>query len=62
MNDKICHKSRAYFSDHLDGQPLPFWRGLMVRWHLLICPYCKRVNRSLTATKDALTALRDFER
>ena len=59
MTDKICVKQRALFSDHLDGERLPFLRGLLVRWHLLVCPRCKLVNRSLEATKDALSSLRD---
>jgi hypothetical protein len=59
--DTLCVKPRALFSDHLDGQRIPFWRGLLVRWHLWVCPRCKLVNRSLEATKDALGALRDSE-
>jgi hypothetical protein len=57
--DELCVKQRALFSDQLDGQRLPFWRGLLVRWHLMVCPRCKLVNRSLAATKDALSSLRD---
>ncbi|HEY2746481.1 MAG TPA: hypothetical protein VGL86_17740 [Polyangia bacterium] len=57
--DKFCVKQRALFSDRLDGQRLPFWRGLMVRFHLAICPTCKLVNRSLVETREALRALRD---
>ena len=57
--DSFCRRSRLYFSDRLDGRPLPFWRGLMVRWHLLACPLCHRYQRSLVATRDAVRALRD---
>jgi hypothetical protein len=60
MADRFCVKQRPYFSDRLDGAPLPFWRGLLVRCHLMICPPCRRYNRSLEATRDALHTLRDL--
>jgi len=59
--DRPCLASRRWFSDQLDGQPLPRWRGLVVRLHLAICPRCRRVARSLEATRDALSALRDAD-
>ena len=59
MAGRFCVKQRACFSDRLDGERLPFWRGLMVRFHLMICPPCRRVNASLSATRDALRELRD---
>ena len=59
MTDRLCVKQRAWFSDQLDGQRLPFWRRLMVRWHLAVCPRCIRTHQSLEATRDALRALRD---
>ena len=59
MTDRFCVKQRALFSDRLDGQRLPFWRGLLVRFHLTVCPQCRRVNRSLETTRDALRELRD---
>jgi hypothetical protein len=59
MTDRLCNHSRRWFSDHLDGEKLPFWRGLLVRFHLWRCPRCIRLNRSLVATRDALHALRD---
>ena len=59
MTDKFCVKQRAYFSDHLDGQKIPFWRGLLVRFHLRWCPQCIRYNRSLSETQLALRDLRD---
>jgi predicted anti-sigma-YlaC factor YlaD len=59
MTDRFCAKQRALFSDRLDGQKLPFWRGLLVRFHLTICPPCRRVNRSLVTTREALKELRD---
>ena len=61
MTDRFCKKQRAWFSDRLDDQPLPFWRGLLVRVHLAFCPQCIRVNRSLAATRDALRGLRDLD-
>ena len=57
MTDRFCRNQRAWFSDRLDGLPLPFWRGLLVRLHLRVCPDCIRVNRSLEATREALRAL-----
>jgi len=61
MTDWFCRTQRAHFSDRLDGQPIPFWRGLLVRLHLRICPGCIRTNRSLEATRDALRRLRDAD-
>lgn len=61
MTDRFCRSSRRYFSERLDGQRLPFWRGLIVRLHLRVCPQCIRFNRSLAATRDALGALRDSD-
>ena len=28
MKDRFCRAQRAWFSDRLDGEKLPFWRGL----------------------------------
>jgi len=61
VTDRFCVKQRAWFSDRLDGAPVPFWRGLLVRFHLAVCPGCKRVNRSLVATRQALQALADHD-
>ena len=57
--DKRCVKQRALFSDHLDGQKLPFWRALLIRFHLRFCPQCQLTHRSLETTRDALRDLRD---
>jgi hypothetical protein len=56
-----CHGARTGFSCHLDGQKLPFWVSFKVRFHLMVCPPCRRLHRSLDATRDALGALRDAE-
>ncbi|HZS35226.1 MAG TPA: hypothetical protein VFF06_00290 [Polyangia bacterium] len=61
MTDRFCRKSRLHFSDRLDGLKVPFWRGLVVRLHLAVCPQCIRYNRSLAATRDALRSLRDSD-
>jgi len=61
MVDRFCRKQRPYFSDRLDGARLPFWRGLFVRFHLFVCPPCRRYNRSLEATQQALRTLRDLD-
>ncbi len=56
-----CRRARAHFSDHLDGERLPFFSRVLVGVHLTICPACRRVNRSLQATQVALHALRDAD-
>jgi hypothetical protein len=56
-----CRGPRTGFSDHLDGEKLPFWESFKVRLHLLVCPPCRRVRRSLDATRGALSALRDAD-
>lgn len=54
-----CSVARAHLSCHLDEQPLPWLVRAVVRFHLFVCPPCRRVARSLAATRDALEALRD---
>ncbi len=61
MADRFCRKQREYFSDVVDGRPIPFWRALLVRCHLTICPPCKRIRASLEATRAALGDLRDSD-
>ena len=56
-----CASVRPHFSDRLDGQAIPFPASLLVRFHLAVCPPCRRVHRSLVATRDALVALRDAD-
>ena len=60
MNNQ-CRTARLHLSDHLDGETMPFWRRLFMRLHLTICPPCRRVRRSLLATRDSLLALRDSD-
>ena len=50
-----------HFSDHLDGVPLPLLARAWVRFHLTICPPCRRVHRALVETREALRALRDVD-
>ena len=59
MANKFCEAARGHFSDHLDGQPLTLTGRLLVGLHLGICPMCQRYNRSLKATRDALSLLKD---
>ena len=59
MANWMCRVPRRYFSDRLDGQPIPWWSVLWVRFHERVCPDCIRYQRSLVATRDALAALRD---
>jgi predicted anti-sigma-YlaC factor YlaD len=61
MNVDPCRHVRPYFSDHLDGERLPLVIGFFVRLHLRVCPPCKRVHRSLAATRDAVRGLRDVD-
>jgi predicted anti-sigma-YlaC factor YlaD len=56
-----CRPARLYFSDHLDGEPLPLLTGVLVRFHLRVCPPCRRLHRSLRAAREALRALREAE-
>ncbi len=58
---KPCAMVRAHFSDHLDGEEVGGGTSLLVRMHLAICPPCRRMHRSLRATRDALGALRDLD-
>jgi predicted anti-sigma-YlaC factor YlaD len=56
-----CRPVRVHLSDWLDGERLPFFVGLTVRLHLAACPPCRRVHRSLSATREALRTLRDVD-
>jgi hypothetical protein len=59
MTDKYCRLPRSHYSAHLDGEPIPLRARFMVWLHLRICAPCKRYHRSLVATRDALSELRD---
>ena len=59
MANKFCEAARAHFSDELDGEPLTPVARAIVSLHLATCPMCRRFNRSLTDTRDALRALKD---
>ena len=48
-------------SDYLDGEDLPLGVRFVVRFHLTICPPCRRTRRALEATQDALRGLRDAD-
>ena len=61
MRINPCRAARSHFSDHLDGEELPFLARAMVRFHLTVCPPCRRVHRALLATREALHALRDAD-
>lgn len=61
MDRLICRIPRRYMSDALDGAPVPWWARPLVRLHLAVCPSCMRMRRSLDATRDALSALRDAD-
>jgi predicted anti-sigma-YlaC factor YlaD len=55
--DRLCRGVRPYFSDALDGEPLPLHVAVGVRLHLTFCPMCKRTWKSLEATRAALQVL-----
>ena len=59
MANKFCEAARAHFSDELDGEPLTPVARAIVSLHLTTCPMCRRFNRSLIATRDALKLLKD---
>jgi predicted anti-sigma-YlaC factor YlaD len=54
-----CRHCREWFSDYLDGQPVPPWPRFWVRMHLTLCPLCRKVRRSMDAVEGALHALKD---
>jgi hypothetical protein len=58
---EYCAHVRPLFSEHADGEPLGFTMSALVRFHMLVCPPCRRFRRSLAATREALGALRDAE-
>ncbi len=51
-----CRVVRPLLSDAADGQ-LPWWKAAMVRFHLFICPPCRRLDRSLHRTLGVLAEL-----
>ena len=53
-----CRGTHENLSDALDGA-LPWWKRLLMRVHLGICPGCKRTSDSLRDTVDAVASLRD---
>jgi predicted anti-sigma-YlaC factor YlaD len=58
MIDRLCQGVRPVFSDLLDGETIPPLRRVAARLHLTFCPMCRRYQRSLEATREALAALR----
>lgn len=61
MRVNPCRIARSHISDHLDGQPISTVGRFLLRLHLTICPPCQRYHRSLVATREALSALRDAD-
>jgi hypothetical protein len=61
MANRFCRHTRRQLSELMDGQPIPWWSALYSRFHLSLCPQCKRVHRSLLGTRDALRSLRDTD-
>jgi anti-sigma factor RsiW len=54
-----CKHTHESLSDALDGA-LPWWRRVLMRVHLRVCPGCARTERSLRASQEALRGLRDL--
>jgi hypothetical protein len=56
----LCRIARRFFSDAIDGEPLPLlWRPY-VACHRTFCPACKGYEKSLHKTLEAGRALRDL--
>jgi len=53
-----CKRTHENLSDALDGA-LPWWKRVLMRLHLGICPGCARSAKSLKDTVETLGALRD---
>ena len=61
LADKFCAPARRVMSDAMDGEPLPLASRAVLRFHLTVCPHCKRVWRELEETRAALRDLKDSE-
>jgi predicted anti-sigma-YlaC factor YlaD len=57
--DHLCRGVRPWFSDLLDGEPVPPFIRVQAALHLTFCPMCRRFHRSLEQTKQGLQALKD---
>lgn len=53
-----CYQAESFILDYLDNQ-LPFYTWLKFKFHLLICPKCKRYLQSyinsMTVVKSCMT-------
>jgi hypothetical protein len=54
----LCDHARRHLSDARDGQ-LPRWHELFIRFHVTVCPPCRRVDRAFTNVLSLLHDLRD---
>jgi predicted anti-sigma-YlaC factor YlaD len=59
--NRFCRQTRERLSDLMDGESLSWWSAFAARSHLALCPHCRRVERSLADTRDALRALKDLD-
>ena len=59
FEELFCKRVSPWFSERLDGAPVPLLARPMVALHLAVCPQCKRTLRSLEETKRALGRLRE---
>ena len=56
LEELFCKRVRPWFSERLDGAPVPLlWRP-PVALHLAVCPLCKRTYQSLEETKRVAEA------
>lgn len=56
----ICDEVRKRMSDDVDDT-LPWFRRALDRFHVTVCPPCRRVHASLHETVQLLHEMRDVE-
>ena len=54
-----CKRTHENLSDALDGA-LPWWKRVLMRMHLGVCPMCRRTSHSLERAVDTVASLRDL--
>ena len=55
-----CKQIHESLNEAEDGE-MPLWKRLALKFHLMICPCCKRTERSFHKTMCALSGLRDCQ-
>ncbi len=54
-----CRRAHDVLSDSIDGV-LPWWKRILLRVHLSICPGCARTDQSLRSCHGVVGSLRDM--